>query len=321
MTDLPAAALARDESEFARAVRAGLSQEQKELPSQYFYDDIGSALFEAITLLPEYGLTRADARILRRHAAEIVGCLGAPLYVAELGSGSGVKTRWILEAVAAQGPVIYYPIDVSCAALSRCAQELAEFGAIVPLESSYLQGLQEAAARRARGQKLLLLFLGSTIGNFYSHAVLPFLRDIRSILWRGDALLLGTDLEKPAPQMLLAYDDPTGVTAAFNLNLLARINRELGADFDLRCFAHEARYNRRESSIEIHLRSTRRQQVTIPGAGFSCEFREGETIWTESCHKFRAEDVQTWARAAGFATAGQWTDAEWPFAETLFVAE
>jgi L-histidine Nalpha-methyltransferase len=321
MPDLPAAAVARDESEFARVVRAGLSQQQKELPSRYFYDDIGSTLFDAITLLPEYGLTRADARILRRHAGEIVGLLGAPLYVAELGSGSGVKTRWILDAIAVQGPVIYYPIDVSCAALARCVQELAQFGAIVPLEASYLDGLQEAAARRSRGQRLLLLFLGSTIGNFYSHAVLPFLRDIRSILRRGDALLLGADLVKPVPRMLLAYDDPTGVTAAFNLNLLARINRELGADFDLRHFVHEARYNRRESSIEIHLRSTRRQQVAIPGAGFSCQFEEGETIWTESCHKFRAAEVEAWARPAGFAPAGQWIDAEWPFAETLFVAE
>src|SRR5689334_16665547 len=153
MTDLPAAAAARDESEFARAVRAGLSREgQKELPSRYLYDSIGSALFEAITLLPEYGLTRADARILRRYSREIVLRVDGQLAVVELGSGSGVKTRWILEALAARGPVTYYPIDVSCAALSHCAQELAEFGEIVPVEASYLDGLQQVVSRRERGQ-------------------------------------------------------------------------------------------------------------------------------------------------------------------------
>jgi dimethylhistidine N-methyltransferase len=322
MTDLPAAALARDESEFARAVRAGLSKEgQKELPSRYFYDDLGSALFDAITLLPEYGLMRADARILRRHAGEIVDRLDAPLAVAELGSGSGVKTRWVLDAVAAREPVFYYPIDVSCAALTRCAQELAEFGKIVPIEASYLNGLQEVVAHRSRGQRLLVLFLGSTIGNFYQHAVLPFLREVRAVLRRGDALLLGADLEKPLSRMLRAYDDPTGVTAAFNLNLLARINRELGGNFDLRHFSHEARYNQREHSIEMHLRSTRRQRVTIRDAGFSCQFAEGETIWTEACHKFTIGEIAGWAPAGGFVCDAQWTDAEWPFVESLFVAE
>jgi L-histidine Nalpha-methyltransferase len=321
MTDPPAAAAARHESEFARAVRAGLSQEQKELPSRYLYDAIGSALFDAITLLPEYGLTRADARILKRHAGEIVSRLDGPVAIAELGSGSGSKTRWILEAVGAREPVVYFPIDVSCAALARCARELEELGKIVPIEASYMDGLQEAVARRSRGQKLLVLFLGSTIGNFYPHAVLPFLRDVRAILRRGDALLLGADLEKPEVQMLLAYDDPTGVTAAFNLNLLARINRELGADFNLRQFTHEARYNRGERCIEMHLRANCRQQVIIRDAGFACGFQAGETIWTEACHKFQAAEVAGWARPAGFTALAQWTDAEWPFVETLFLAE
>ena len=321
MTDLAAAAAAREHSEFARAVLAGLSREQKELPSRYLYDAVGSALFEAITLLPEYGLTRADARILKRHAAEIVSDLDGPLAVAELGSGSGAKTRWILQALAAREPVTYYPIDVSCAALSRCVQELEPFGKIVPVEAAYTEGLQEVVARRARGQRLLVLFLGSTIGNFYPHAVLPFLRETRAILRRGDGLLLGADLEKPVAQMLAAYNDPTGVTAAFNLNLLARINRELGGNFDPRQFEHAPRYNSRDRSIEMHLRCRRRQRVTIRDAGFCCEFRSGETIWTESCHKFRADEVAGWARPAGFTCAAQWTDAEWPFVETLFRAE
>jgi L-histidine Nalpha-methyltransferase len=322
MTDLPGAAAARDESEFARAVRIGLGHEgQKELPSQYFYDDVGSALFDVITLLPEYGLTRADARILHRHAREMVDRAGTPLAIAELGSGSGSKTRWILEALARREPVVYYPIDVSCMALARCKQELAALGSIVPLHASYLDGLQEVVSRREDGQKLLLLFLGSTIGNFERPAILPFLREVRETLRRGDSLLLGADLVKPVPRMLRAYDDPTGVTAAFNLNLLGRINRELGGDFDLRHFVHEARYNRRQRRIEMHLKSTRRQQVSIRGAAFTCNFEAGETIWTEACHKFQAAEIVEWADAAGFACDAQWTDAEWPFAESLLLAE
>ncbi len=315
-------AATRDSSAFARAVRSGLGKEgQKELPSRYFYDAVGSALFEAITGLAEYGLTRADARILREHAAEIVERAGPPLVVAELGSGSGVKTRWILEALAPRQPVVYYPIDVSCAALTVCARELADFGTIHPIEASYLDGLSEVIALRPRHERLLLLFLGSTIGNFDAPVVLPWLRDVRAILQPGDSILIGTDLEKPLPQMLAAYDDPTGVTAAFNLNLLARINRELGADFHLRHFRHHIIYDHRDRRIEMHLRSTRRQTVTIPDAAFTCEFQPGETIWTEACHKFQLAEVAGWARSAGFVCAAQWTDAEWPFAESLFLAE
>ena len=315
------AAATRDESAFARAVRSGLGKEgQKELPSQYFYDAVGSALFEAITALPEYGLTRADARILRRHAAEIVERAGSPVTIAELGSGSGVKTRWVLEAAARGGAVVYYPIDVSCAALQICARELAELAAVVPLEASYLDGLREVVSRRERGQKLLALFLGSTIGNFERGAVPPWLRSVREILRPGDGLLIGTDLEKPLEVMLPAYDDAAGVTAAFNRNLLARINRELAGDFDLRRFRHVTRYNRRWRRVEMHLESTRRQTVTVRAAGVRCQFERGETIWTEACHKFRAEEVAAWARPAGFVCEAQWTDPEWPFTESLFLA-
>jgi uncharacterized SAM-dependent methyltransferase len=144
---------------------------------------------------------------------------------------------------------------------------------------------------------------------------------VRELLRPGDSLLLGADLEKPVPRMLTAYDDPVGVTAAFNLNLLARINRELAGNFDLRYFAHEVRYNQREHSIEMHICSTRRQSVAIPGAGFECDFTAGETIWTEACHKFRVEEVAGWARSARFICDAQWTDTEWPFVESLFVAE
>ena len=309
--------------DFARAVRDGLSKPgQRELPSIYLYDEIGTALFEAITFLPEYGLTRADERLLRRHAPAILEHLPPPVVVAELGSGSGRKTRWLLETLARREPVSYYPIDISPSALAKCELELAGLGAasIVGLETSYLDGLRNVTSRRRPGQTLLVLFLGSTIGNFDRPAADVFLREIRQCLQPGDALLLATDLEKPMAQMLLAYDDPAGVTAAFNLNLLARINRELGGDFVLRNFAHEARYRKRERRVEMHLRSKRRQSVSIREAGFTCTLKADETIWTEACHKFRVEEIPGMAARTGFVCEAQWVDSEWPFAENLWIA-
>ncbi len=310
--------------EFAVAVSDSLSKVgQRELPSKYLYDDLGTALFEAITLLPEYGLTRAEERLLRRHAGDMLEHLPPPVAVIELGSGSGRKTRWLLEALADREPVAYFPIDISAAALIKCHQELGHVGAMsmVGLEKSYLEGLQEAAARRRRDQTLLVLFLGSSIGNFDPPAAENFLRDIRHQLQPGDALLLGTDVEKSIHDMLLAYDDPTGVTAAFNLNLLARINRELGGDFILRHFEHHVRYQEMDRRIEMHLRSTRRQTVSIRAAEFTCTFREGETIWTEACHKFRVEEISGIARRTGFLCEAQWIDTEWAFAENLLIAD
>ena len=259
-------------SEFALAVSDGLGKlGQRELPSMYLYDDLGSALFEAITLLPEYGLTRAELRLLNRHAGAMVEQLPPPVAVVELGSGSGRKTRCILEALANREPVAYFPIDASAAALLKCHQELGNLGAVsmVGLERSYLEGLQEAAARRRPGQSLLVLFLGSSIGNFDRPAAEHFLRDIRRQLQPGDALLLGTDVEKSVHDMLLAYDDPAGVTAAFNLNLLARINRELGGDFILSNFAHEVRYqgngpsNRNASPLDEEAKRSRSGPPTL----------------------------------------------------------
>jgi dimethylhistidine N-methyltransferase len=311
-------------SEFALAVSDGLGKlGQRELPSMYLYDDLGSALFEAITLLPEYGLTRAELRLLNRHAGAMVEQLSPPVAVVELGSGSGRKTRCILEALANREPVAYFPIDASAAALLKCHQELGNLGAVsmVGLERSYLEGLQEAAARRRPGQSLLVLFLGSSIGNFDRPAAEHFLRDIRRQLQPGDALLLGTDVEKSVHDMLLAYDDPAGVTAAFNLNLLARINRELGGDFILSNFAHEVRYQNMDRRIEMHLRSTRSQTISIRAADFICTLREGETIWTEACHKFRIEDIPGLARRTGYICPSQWIDTEWAFADNLLIAD
>ena len=310
--------------EFAADVRAGLTRpRQKELLSKYLYDDVGSALFEVISFLPEYGLTRADERLLRRHSRDIVELLPTPVAVAELGSGSGKKTRWILEALCRRQRTSYYPIEISHTALAMCARELGDIDSISILgfEREYLDGLLEVAAQRRHGQHLLVLFLGSTIGNFDRPAGVNFLREVRHILAPGDAMLLGTDLMKSSSQLIAAYDDQLGVTAAFNLNLLARINRELDADFDLGHFKHVARINQEARSVEMHLLSTHQQTVSIPGAELLVEFLEGETIWTESSHKYFAEEAFQLARDSGFVCRAQWVDEEWPFAESLLIAE
>ncbi len=308
---------------FAQDVRAGLTTRgQKELPSKYLYDTVGSALFEVISALPEYGATRADERLLRKHSREIVSGLSSPVLVAELGSGSGKKTRWILEALCRRQRTSYYPIEISATALNMCRRELGDLDAvsIVGFEREYLDGLLEVAARREPGQHILVLFLGSTIGNFDRPAGIRFLHEVRGILVPGDSLLLGTDLEKSVSQLLLAYDDPLGVTAAFNLNLLARINRELGADFDLDQFEHIARFNSEARSIEMHLRSRRSQVVNVAGAEIAVSFSENETIWTESSHKFCLEELFQIAEETNFHCAAQWVDREWAFAESLFTA-
>jgi L-histidine N-alpha-methyltransferase len=310
--------------EFAADVRAGLGRAgQKELPSKYLYDDLGSALFEAISALPEYGLTRADERVLRRNASDIVSRLTRPVAVAELGSGSGKKTRAILEALCRRQRTTYYPIEISHSALAMCQKELGDIDSIsiVGFEREYLDGLLEVAAKRKPGQQLFILFLGSTIGNFDRPAGIEFLRRVRGIVEPGDAMLLGTDLEKSTAQVLAAYDDELGVTAAFNLNLLCRVNRELDADFDLRQFEHVARINQDARSVEMHIRSKRRQLVTIPAAELVVELREGETIWTESSHKYTSQEVCRIAQESGFNCQAQWVDQQWPFAESLLIAE
>lgn len=310
-------------AQFASDVRTGLCKEgQKELPSKYLYDPLGSTLFEAISLLPEYGLTRADERLLRRHAKAIVRRVPSPAMVSELGSGSGRKTRWILSALCEREPVSYYPIEISRKALASCESELGDIEcvSIVGVEREYLDGLREVAALRADGVHLLVLFLGSTIGNFDSGADARFLSEVRSVLAPSDSLLLGADLLKPRERMLEAYDDPLGVTAAFNLNLLGRINRELDGDFDLRQFEHVARFNPAARSIEMYLRSKRRQVVNVRRGGFAVTFGAGETIWTESSHKYTQGEIAGLATSCGFRTEAQWVDEEWPFAENLWLA-
>jgi dimethylhistidine N-methyltransferase len=309
-------------SQFGGEVCAGLFRPgQKELPSKYLYDAVGSALFEVICALPEYGLTRAEESLLRAHARDIVDQLPRPVVVAELGSGTGRKTRLLLEALSRWQSTWYHPIEISGEALALCRRELRDINSVsvVGFEREYLDGLREAAARRTEGEHLLVLFLGSTIGNFDGVNGGDFLQMMRSILRTGDSLLLGTDLIKPAEILIPAYDDALGVTAAFNRNLLVRINRELKADFDLPGFEHIAVFNRDTQSVEMHLRSLRRQSVTIPDAG-TITFCEGETIWTETSHKYSQEEVASLAREAGFSPKAQWIEPSWGFAENLWMA-
>lgn len=304
-------------------IHAGLSGPgQKKIASHWLYDDVGTALFEVICLMPEYGLARADARILKSHAADMAALIGRPACVAELGSGSGWKSRLLLAPLAREAPLSYVPIDISRAALVRCETELMAVRGlwVDPFEGEYLAGLSYAAASREPGEPLLVLFLGGTIGNFEPAEAEEFLIEVRRILSSGDLILLGTDLIKPEEDLIAAYDDPVGITAAFNLNLLGRLNRELQADFDLLRFWHEARWNAEARRIEMHLCSMGRQRVDIPGARLRIELRSGESLWTESSHKFTPEEPESLAQRTGYQVVCRWSDSLWPFSETLLRA-
>ncbi|MGH9582946.1 MAG: L-histidine N(alpha)-methyltransferase [Bryobacteraceae bacterium] len=309
-------------SRFAIDVAEGLLRPaQKKIPPRYFYDALGSSLFEAITWLPEYGLTRTDTGLLKQYAGKIAGAANAAS-IAELGSGNGAKARYVLEALArTRHRPSYYPVDVSETALAACKYLLFQVADVRPVCADWIDGLKFVAARRRPSEALLVLFLGSSIGNLDRGEIPDFLRRIRSLLRAGDTLLLGADLVKDVDVMLSAYDDPAGVTAAFNLNLLGRINRELDADFDLRSFAHEVRWNASERRIEMHLLSCRNQNVYVQALEAEIGFSAGETIWTESSHKFTAGELDGFARDAGFTPFQMWIDQEWPFAEALWMVE
>jgi len=260
---------------------------------------------------------------VRNYSGELIRHLRLPVMVAELGSGSGKRTRWILEALAPYQETRYCPVEISPAAMAQCRRELGSVAgvSIVGLAKDYLEGLSAATDMRRPGTSVLVLFLGSTIGNFHRDKGVAFLQEVRSMLRPGDSLLLATDLMKPIPQTLLAYDDPIGVTAAFNLNLLSRLNREFGADFALDHFRHEARWNEAERRIEMHLRSLQDQTATIPSLDLEVAIRKNETIWTESSHKYWLDEVVWMGRESGFCCAAQWVDEEWPFAQSLFHVE
>jgi L-histidine N-alpha-methyltransferase len=310
---------------FAEDVRAGLTAHPKVLYPKYFYDELGSRLFEAITALPEYYPTRAEAEILRGHAGEIASAVsgGGPVRLVELGSGDGQKTRLLIEAlIARQGELEYLPIDISEAAVEASAREL--LAAYPELRVTAYVGEYQQALRAIHPEppvRTLVLFLGSTLGNLDPEERPPLLRDVRGLLAPGDAFLLGVDLKQSEDVLIPAYDDALGVTAAFNLNLLGRINRELGGEFDLASFRHRAVYNREAGRIEMHLESRRAQTVAIRSLGIEVSFEEGETIHTESSYKFDRDQIAALAAETGFELRRTWTDSGGRFASNLLVAD
>ncbi|MDR3725526.1 MAG: L-histidine N(alpha)-methyltransferase [Terracidiphilus sp.] len=303
------------DSSVAAAVREGLSTHPKRLPPWLFYDAAGSRLFEQITELPEYYLTRTERSILTAHAGEMIAqaAEGQRLRLVELGAGSADKTRLLLSAaVAQQGTVLYEPLDVSATALEdakeRIEQEIPGVR-VAPLVLDYTQGL-DGLEPDAAGERRLLLYIGSSIGNFEPRAAERLLQRLRAGLEPGDCLLLGVDLSKDEATLLAAYNDAAGVTAAFNRNVLVRLNRELDANFDPEAFAHRAIWNAAESRIEMHLESRIAQRVHLAALNLEVDFTAGETIHTENSYKYAPGAPQVLLAEAGFAPVGSWTDAQ-----------
>jgi len=311
----------RVSEQMASAVSEGLSSMPKWLPAWLFYDAAGSQLFNQITELPEYYLTRTERSIFLDFSDEIIdkAANGDALRIVELGAGSADKTRLLLSAaVDRQDTVIYEPVDVSASALEE-AQERIEreiSGVLVmPRVEDYTQGLELDTI--AIGERRLVLYIGSSIGNFEPDEALHLLRNVRAALTPDDSILLGVDLVKDRSTLLAAYDDAAGVTADFNLNILARLNRELGADFDLSSFAHRALWNPGKSRIEMHLASRRRQRVNISSLDLKIDFETGETIHTENSYKYKPGQVEATLTFAGFTPVRTWTDRESRFAVCL----
>lgn len=313
------------EARVEEAVRAGLGSAPKRLPPWMFYDAAGSRLFDEITERPEYYVTRTERAIFAMHAdAMIAGAAdGARLRISELGAGSADKTRLLLKsAVARQGNVIYEPVDVSASALDAAKKRIErEIGEVVvaPRVMDYTHGNGHGLelAPIDAGERRLVLYIGSSIGNFDLPEAMQLLRRVRAGLRTGDGLLLGVDLVKDEATLLAAYDDVAGVTADFNLNLLARLNRELGAEFSLESFEHRAVWNRAESRIEMHLASRIKQKVRLAALELEVDFAEGETIHTENSYKYRPGQAEEMMAEAGFAAAGSWTDTRGWFAACL----
>jgi L-histidine N-alpha-methyltransferase len=309
---------------FAEDVRRDLALSPKQLQSKYLYNALGSALFEAICHLPWYRITRAEGRLLGRFAPRMVESLRDPITMVELGSGSGEKVAMLAEALRSRRHrVLVHLIDISPDALELSERTLGRFDhiSVVGHRATYEEGLRHAARDRPEHGSLLVVFFGSNIGNFDPPAAREFLREIRGTLRPDDALLLGADLVKPEAELLLAYDDPLGVTAAFDKNVLARINTELLADFDLSTFAHKAVWNAAERRVEMRLVSKVPQTVRIPRADCTVSFAAGEWIWTESSYKYGADEIVAMVGEAGFRCHEQWIEPDARFALTLFAAE
>jgi L-histidine Nalpha-methyltransferase len=314
--ELPAA-------QFAVDVHYYLLQNPRQLPSRYFYDELGSALFEAICRLPWYRITRAESRLLAVHGSEVFRRTASASTIVELGSGSGDKLRLLIES---GGPprteLDVHLVDVSASALENSARILGSLDdvRVTTHQATYEAGLADAARQTPAGAHSLVLFLGSNIGNFDPPGAEEFLRGIRANLAAGDALLIGADLVKPERDLLLAYDDPLGVTAAFNRNLLVRINRELDGDFDIECFAHRAVWNAIDSRVEMHLVAKTPQQIHIERASLDFHMERDEPIWTESSYKYEPGHVVDLLQRCGFGLLEQWIDEADPFALTFVEA-
>lgn len=306
---------------FGEDVAAGLGAPQKHLSSKYFYDDLGSALFDAITHLPEYYLTRAETEILHESGWEIVRALEEPVEFLELGSGSAIKTRILIdEALRAQGTLRYSPIDISADALVSSARSLADAYPQLRIRgyaADYFDVLGSPELTHER--RVLAMFMGSNIGNYDPTSAGALLAKMNASLRPGDGLLIGADLKKDPAVLEAAYDDPTGVTAAFDKNVLARINRELGGTFDVRAFEHVAIYDPIRGVVESFLESAREQRVRIEALGLTVAFAAGERIHTESSYKFDRDSMQRMAEGAGFGLAKTWTDGAERFGVHLFI--
>jgi dimethylhistidine N-methyltransferase len=291
---------------FADDVAYYLTQTPRQLPSRYLYDELGSALFEAICRLPWYRVARTEQSLLKARADDIFSRLPPIATVVELGPGSGEKLVTLMAAAPGRDVTIHL-VDVSRAALDTAVTALAAQSTlpVVAHQATYEEGL--SAIGRPDGQTLVV-FLGSNIGNFDPPATDALLRGIRAAVGHGSALLLGTDLVKPESELLLAYDDPLGVTAAFNRNLLVRVNRELGGDFDVTRFAHRAVWNAHASRVEMHLVSQSLQRVRVRESRVDIAFAAGESIWTESSYKYRLDGLVPILDRAGFRVTGQWQE-------------
>lgn len=299
-------------SEFGRDVASGLTASPKRLECRYFYDAEGSALFDAICELPEYYLTRAETAILRSHAGDIAAYFSGDVTLIELGSGSAAKTRLLLEAfLRNRSQLRYVPIDICRPVLEASAAKLLhEFPRleITAVAAEYQQGLQQLRTETDRPK--LILWLGSNAGNFDRPDAARFLDQVRDTMTAADQLLIGVDLRKDKAILEAAYDDAAGVTAAFNLNLLARINRELDGAFDLRAFQHRAVYDEAAGRIEMYLVSTRTQRVRIGRLGLEIEFAAGEMVHTENSYKYSPAEIADLSAAAGLVIEHSYFDAE-----------
>jgi dimethylhistidine N-methyltransferase len=309
-------------SSFAADVRRGLTAPRKQLACRYFYDAEGSALFERICALPEYYLTRTELAILRQHARAIVRSCSAGAVLVELGSGSAMKTRVLLEtALARSSPVRYVPIDISRSMLAESSRSLLDAYAgveITAVAAEYRAGLQWLTGHPWPVK--LILWLGSNVGNLGRNEAARFLRAVRATMTGRDRLILGVDLRKPRALVEAAYDDAAGVTAAFNKNLLARINRELGGHFDLDAFDHRATWNERVGRVEMRLVAARPQLVRIDALALAVRFSAGEAIFTESSYKYSLDEIDRLAVASGLSVEARWLDPDARFSVNLLRA-